>query len=117
MPNRSQMHSYEYHGEDASGFKGYTLDVSPASLTPTHPATPDLTLTLLDYDGAPVSGVVISATSSNTGVATVTASDTTDAAGSATITVTTVAAGSTVVSFSYTGAGRPSIGSIPVTVS
>ena len=112
MPTRSLRHAYDIHGEDASGYKGYQLNVSPASLSATGP----LTLTLTDYDGKPVSGVVISAYSSNTGVATVTASAITDANGQATITVTSVASGSAVVNFSYAGAAAPTVGVIPVVI-
>jgi hypothetical protein len=110
---RSQNHSYNVHGEDASGYAGYTLRCTPLTLTDTGA----LTVTLLDHEGTPVPSVAIAATSSDTGVATVTATDTTDASGECTYTVTNIGAGSAVITFSHAGAGRPVVGKIPVTMS
>ena len=112
MASRSQNHSYSVHGQDASGYAGYDLRCSPTSLS----TAGTLTVTLLDYEGTPVQGVAIAATSSNLSAATVTASDTTDASGEATFTVSDAGSGAFNITFHYPGCGRQSVGLIPGTM-
>lgn len=114
MSSTSGRHAREFYGmdqndqtpadfgEEASNPRGvevgFTLSSSTASIAPL--GTADITVTV-QHGGVDKAGIVLNAVSSNTGKATVTATDTTDAGGEATFTITGVAAGTCTVKISY----------------
>ncbi len=110
MPNRSQRHlrSFSSDGLDSSGWNGNKFEQStPLPVALTHPAGPsNINGILRDSDtGELVNGTVVTFTSSDSGVITVNASDTTDASGVFTAAVTTVAAGTAHVICTYPNQG------------
>jgi hypothetical protein len=107
---RSQRHVREYNPPDAAGQvmadvdEGYgrpgvyRLALNDSAVTLTHPANQNVVATLT-LDGVVVEGVALTATSSATGVATVTGNGNTNSSGQVTFNVASVAIGSASVTF------------------
>lgn len=116
MGRRSQEALLRRGERDSAGNLGYEITItSPVPFTGTAPGGGALAVKVRDVNGNPVQGLVVSAVTTDAGVATIAATDTSDAAGQLSFTTVHVVAGTCEFQLSY--AGAPNLIRIPVVIS